>query len=397
MTMFRPGIDSVPYAGRVFDHREKDAAHRAVDAFWLTEGYECQQFEKELAATVGAKRALLTNSGSSANLLAVASLKLQPGDEVITCALGFPTTAAPIIQTGGTAVFVDCDPGTLNIDWHKAKLAITPKTRAIIAAHTLGNPFEARILRKLCDDNGLVLIEDNCDALGSKLGGQWTGSFGNLATQSFYPAHHITTGEGGAVLVNDFRRATVASFRDWGRHCWCDTGCEDTCGKRFGWKFEGMPVGYDHKYVYSELGYNLKMTEVQAAIGRVQLTRLAEFTRKRHENWQALADGLGDIVKHQQPTHGSDPSWFGFAFEHRDRDRIARGLAESKIGCRMPFGGNLTRQPAFAQYRDRWRVHGALTNTDRVMEQWLFVGVYPGITEPMREYVVETVRRLSRP
>ncbi len=377
--------DPIHYAGRVYDQREKDAAHRAVEAFWLTEGPECAAFERELARKVGCKKAILCNSGSSANLLAISALDLKPGDEVITCALGFPTTAAPIIQCGATAVFVDCEPGTLNIDGNAAESARTDRTRAVIAAHTLGNPHDSRGMKAWCGYNDLAYIEDNCDALGSLYEGKPTGNFGDLATQSFYPAHHITTGEGGAVLVNNTKFARrVTSLRDWGRDCWCATGKSDTCGRRFA-------GDYDHKYTYSDLGYNLKLGDIAAAIGRVQLSKLDEFTAARRRNWQTLADALP--FEHQQPTANSVPSWFAFAFRHPQRNKLAQHLEANGIGCRMPFGGNLTRQPAFQKCKDRWRVHGALDNANRVMDEWLFVGVYPGLSEGQLERMIYEIRR----
>jgi len=383
---FVPGETPIPYAGRVFDEREKGAAHRAVESFWLTEGEECAAFERELAAKVGAKKAILCNSGSSANLLAIAALDLKPGDEVITCALGFPTTVAPIIQCGATPVFVDCDE-TLNIDPLAIFDAVTIKTKAIIVANTLGNPCDWIYMRNLAAtfvDQEIVLIEDNCDALGSIYVGQHTGTFGGLATQSFYPAHHITTGEGGAVLVNDSRFAKkVRSLRDWGRDCWCATGKDNTCGTRFDRE-------YDHKYTYSELGYNIKMGDIAAAIGRVQLTRLDDFTAARRKNWKTLADALP--FQHQEPTPNSVPSWFGFAFRHERRNELARHLDSKKIGCRMPFGGNLTRQPAFQKCKDRWRVHGTLDNANDVMDNWLFVGVFPGLHEEHLAFMIETIQ-----
>lgn len=379
---YKPG-DPIPYAGRVFGQGEKDAAHRAVDAFWLTEGPECAAFERELAAKVGCKKAILCNSGSSANLLAISALDLQPGDEVITCALGFPTTAAPIIQCGATAVFVDCEADTLVPNWDRVRDAVTGKTRAVVLANTLGNPIGLRF-SSLGGNGPIVFIEDNCDALGGTHCGQQCGTFGTLATQSFYPAHHITTGEGGAVLINNSPFAKkVRAFRDWGRDCWCATGKSDTCGTRF----KGP---YDHKYTYSELGYNLKMGDIAAAIGREQLKKLDDFTAARRRNWQFLADNLP--FEHQQPTPNSIPSWFAFAFRHPRRNELARHLEANGIGCRMPLGGNLTRQPAFKKCKDRWRIHGDLANANRVMDEWLFIGCYPGLNEAHLERMIQTIR-----
>ena len=379
--------DPIPYAGRVYDQREKDAAHRAVEAFWLTEGPECAAFERELAAKVGCKKAILCNSGSSANLLAVSALDLKPGDEVITCALGFPTTAAPIIQCGATAVFVDCDAQTLNISPALIADAWTEKTRAVIAAHTLGNPCNALWLSLWCEEHGAAYIEDNCDALGSTYMGRPTGSLGDLATQSFYPAHHITCGEGGAILCNNTKYARrITSLRDWGRDCWCATGKSDTCGRRFA-------GDYDHKYTYSDLGYNLKLGDIAAAIGRVQLSKLDEFTAARRRNWQTLADALP--FEHQQPTANSVPSWFAFAFRHPQRNKLAQHLEANGIGCRMPFGGNLTRQPAFQKCKDRWRVHGTLDNANQVMDEWLFCGCFPGLTDQHLERMIDTIKAFS--
>ncbi len=515
---FVPGETTVPYAGRYFTEDEVGAAVGACLDFWLTLGPEGEAMERELAARLGVRHALLTNSGSSANLLALAALtspklpvarRLLPGDEVITCAAGFPTTVAPIVQNGAVPVFLDAEPLTGNPDFSRLEEAYVPgKTKALMCAHALGNPFDLTVAVEFCRRHDLWLIEDNCDALGStysmpeakaralgldhilkiaetgnhplvrfekpetlKPDGAHhaemakqnlnagpslsacsdermltapTGAFGDLSTQSFYPPHHLTMGEGGAVnVVRETRlKVLIESFRDWGRDCWCASGKDNTCGKRFDWQLGELPRGYDHKYIYSHLGYNLKPTDVQAAIGRVQLRKLDEFGAARRRNWQYLRHGLSDLAEFFDfalPTHATGwirpgdrkcgdafawgftpsthslslstlgarcaPSWFGFMLLVRPDAPftavdLARRLDGKKIGHRRFFGGNLVRQPAFVQLlRDRpsaFRVVGDLVGADRMMNDGIFVGVYPGLTTPMLDYVIEVVHEFCR-
>lgn len=398
---FLPGASRVPYAGRVFDAEEMVAAVDAVLDFWLTLGPQGETFERELADYLGCPHALIVNSGSSANLIAFATLTsnqidghLQPGDEVITVAAGFPTTVAPIIQYGCVPVFVDVDLATANVLVDRIAAAIGPKTRAIMMAHTLGNPFDLDGVLDLVKRHDLFFVEDNCDALGSLYGGRKTGTFGDVATQSFYPPHHLTMGEGGAVLTKSGRLRRVAeSFRDWGRDCWCPAGKDNTCNKRFGWQLGQLPCGYDHKYIYSHLGYNLKPLDIQAAIGRQQLKKLDDFGAARRANHNRLRRALKDYEEFlhlPQATPKSDPSWFGFLMTIRDgtpftRTDLVRYLEERHIQTRQLFGGNLLRQPAFQGVP--CRVVGDLTNTDKIMNDAFFIGVYPGLTAAMLDYV----------
>jgi CDP-6-deoxy-D-xylo-4-hexulose-3-dehydrase len=401
---FVPGESPVLYAGRVFD--EDDVA-TLVDSsldFWLTSGRFAREFERGLARFVGVREAVLCNSGSSANLLALSALTspklgeraLKPGDEVITLAAGFPTTLNPIIQNRLVPVFVDVELGTYDVDIRQLEAAIGPKTRAIMIAHTLGNPFDLEAVKDLADRHKLWLVEDNCDALGSTYKGRMTGTFGHVATLSFYPAHHITMGEGGAVLTESPQlRVLIESFRDWGRDCWCNPGKDNTCGKRFEWSLGDLPCGYDHKYIYSHVGYNLKATDMQAAVGLAQLKKLRGFIDARKRNWRKLREALRpyeDVLLLPEPTPGSDPSWFGFAITVRNnapftRAEITGWLEESKIATRLLFGGDLTRQPA---YRDvPHRIAGDLRNTEVIVNDTFWIGVYPGLTEPMLDYVIE--------
>lgn len=437
---FQPGTTTIPYAGRVFTPDEVEAAVGSTLDFWLTLGPEGAAFEAELAKYLGIKRSLLVNSGSSANLLAVSALTspklgeraLKPGDEVITCAAGFPTTVAPIVQNGAVPVFIDNDPVTLNSRVDQLEDAFSlGRTKAVIFAHTLGNPFDLASVTEFCRRHGLWLIEDNCDALGSTYtqGSETrlTGTYGDLSTQSFYPPHHLTLGEGGAVNISrEMRLKTlVESFRDWGRDCWCASGADNTCHKRFGWQLGDLPEGYDHKYIYSHLGYNLKPLDIQAAIGRVQLQKLNSFVEARRRNWEYLRNSLAefeDVFEFQLPTHArgwssvgfgweadgqkrSDPSWFGFMIRVRPtatftRTDLARYLEEQKIGNRMLFGGNLVRQPAFVHLRkhrpDALRVVGDLAGADTIMREALFVGVYPGLTTEMLAFVADRIRCFVR-
>jgi CDP-6-deoxy-D-xylo-4-hexulose-3-dehydrase len=416
---FKPG-DRIPYAGRVFDAKEiANLIDSSLD-FWLTAGRYAERFEKGLAKFLGVRHCSLTNSGSSANLLAFMALtspklgakKIKKGDEVITVAAGFPTTVTPIIQYGAVPVFVDVTLPTYNIDCDQLERALSEKTKAIMVAHTLGNPFDLNAVKGFCDKHSLWLIEDNCDALGSKhlYNGAWryTGTIGHIGTSSFYPPHHLTMGEGGAVYTNDPKlKLIIESFRDWGRDCWCDSGKDNTCGKRFDWQLGELPSGYDHKYIYSHFGYNLKLTDMQAAIGCAQLEKLPSFVESRKRNWKMLRDGLSDLADKfilPEPTENSDPSWFGFLLTVRKdagftRNDIVNHLESSGIQTRMLFAGNLIKHPCFDELRrDRqgYKVVGSLENTDRIMRDTFWVGVYPGLAEEMLDYVIERFKEFIR-
>ncbi|MGH7940392.1 MAG: lipopolysaccharide biosynthesis protein RfbH [Limisphaerales bacterium] len=428
--VFVPGQTPVPYAGRVFTEDEVEAAVSATLDFWLTLGKEGESFEKKFAAFLGVKGSVLCNSGSSANLLAVSALssqrlgarRLKHGDEIITVAAGFPTTVAPILQNGFVPVLIDNDPQTLNGRVEQLEEAFCEgKTKAVILAHTLGNPFDLSAVTKFCQKRQLWLIEDNCDALGCQYDGKFTGTFGDLSTQSFYPPHHMTLGEGGAVnIIESLKlRTIIESFRDWGRDCWCASGMDNTCGKRYNWQLGDLPRGYDHKFIYSHLGYNLKPLDIQAAIGRVQIEKLPQFIQARIDNWNYLRRNLDDCSRFFEfmlPTHATSwtpngfawdasghktlCSWFGFMLRSKPsapfkKFEFARYLDEKKIGNRMLFGGNLVRQPVFTQLKsDRpnaFRVVGDLSGADQIMNEALFIGVYPGLTRPMLDYMVQTI------
>lgn len=408
---FIPGKSAVPYAGRVYDEKELVNLVDASLEFWLTAGRYAKEFEDRLAEFLGINYCLLVNSGSSANLLAISALtspllkerRLKPGDEVITTACGFPTTLNAIIQNNLTPVFIDVELGTYNIDAGQVSKSITKKTKAIFIAHTLGNPANLGIILRLAKKYNLWLIEDNCDALGSKYKGQYTGSFGDISTCSFYPPHHMTMGEGGALLTNDpLLRRIIMSFRDWGRDCWCEPGVDNTCKKRFSQKFGDLPYGYDHKYVYSHVGYNLKITDLQAAIGCAQLAKLPEFIAARKKNFaflhKVLINYKDDLIL-AQAGKDSEPSWFGLPILVKNSARFGRGdivgyLEKHKIATRMLFGGNLTKQPA---YRDiKYRVSGGLRNTDLVMNNLFWIGVYPGLTGTMLSYIAKTLRNFLK-
>jgi CDP-4-dehydro-6-deoxyglucose reductase, E1 len=408
---FVPGQTTVPVSGRTFDADDLVHLTDAALDFWLTTGRFAERFEVDLARAVGVRHALLCNSGSSANLLAVTALtspslgddRLVPGDEVITVAAGFPTTVNPLLQNGLVPVFVDIEIGTYDAAIERIAEAVGPRTRAIVIAHTLGNPFDVAAVAALAERHDLWLVEDNCDALGSRFGDRLTGTFGDLATRSFYPAHHITMGEGGAVLTDRPRLKTVVeSFRDWGRDCWCAPGKADTCGKRFDWQLGDLPHGYDHKYIYSHIGYNLKATDMQAAVGVAQLKKLPAFIAARKRNWQRLHDGLhahDDVLILPRATPGSDPSWFGFAVSVRPeapftRVDLVRFLESRRIGTRLLFAGNLLKQPAYRGITHR--VVGDLANTDFAMEHTFWLGVFPGLTDRMIDYVVECVDEFAR-
>ena len=407
---FVPGVSSVPVSGRVFDGKDIETLVDSSLDFWLTTGRFSDEFERKFARRFGVREARLVNSGSSANLIAVSVLtsptlgdrQLKPGDEVITVAAGFPTTVNPIIQNRAVPVFIDVELGTYNADVSKLEEALSPRTRAIIFAHTLGNPFDLKTVAAFAKKHNLWLIEDCCDALGATFEGQGVGTFGDIATVSFYPAHHITMGEGGAVLTNKPALAKlIESFRDWGRDCWCAPGKDNTCGKRFEWQLGTLPCGYDHKYTYSHIGYNLKVTDMQAAVGVSQLDKLDGFIAARKKNFAVLHKGLQplqDFLLLPQATTGSDPSWFGFPIAVKPesgltRDRVIRHLQSRKIDTRLLFGGNLVRQPA---YKDSdIRVVGDMKNADYVMHNVFWIGVYPGLTDAMLHYMIESLHEVA--
>ncbi len=407
---FIPGKSSISYGGRVFDEKEVKAAVGASLDFWLTLGTEGQAFEKELASFLDIRHVSLVNSGSSANLLAFASLtspKLEnhvcPGDEVITVAAGFPTTVNPIIQYGCVPVFVDIGIPSFNIDCSQLEDALSSRTRAVMLAHTLGNPFDIAAVKAFCDKHSLWHIEDNCDALGSKFNNRFTGTFGDIGTSSFYPPHHITMGEGGAVYTNNNKlKSIIESFRDWGRDCDCSSGRDNTCKRRFTQKFGDLPYGYDHKYVYSHIGYNMKPTDIQAAIGREQLKKLPSFIEARKRNWCFLRDALADLEDKwhfMEATPDSDPSWFGFLMVmknpvHERLTELCRNLEAKKIGHRRLFAGNLLWQPAYKDIKHR--TINSLPNTEKVALGGIFLGVYPGLTEEMLSEMVNSLKDASR-
>lgn len=408
---FVPGVSAVPVSGRVFD---ADDIRSLVDAsldFWLTTGRFAGQFEAEFNKVMGTRSATLVNSGSSANLVAVSTLtsrllgdrRLKPGDEVITVASGFPTTVNPIIQNGLIPVFVDVDPRTYDIDVSQLEAARSEKTRAVVIAHTLGNPFDLGAVCEFTKKHGYWLVEDCCDAVGARYDGKNCGTFGDIATVSFYPAHHITMGEGGAVLTNTpGLKRIVESFRDWGRDCWCEPGKDNTCGKRFDWQLGDLPHGFDHKYTYSHIGYNLKATDMQAAVGVAQLKKLPGFIEARKANFKLLHDGLAELENYlilPRATANSEPSWFGFPIAVRpdapfSRDQLVRALEAKKIGTRLLFGGNLLRQPAYKHVA--FRQVGDLPNSDFVMRQVFWIGVYPGLTAEMLAYVIDAFKEFCR-
>ena len=415
---FIPGKTYIPPSGKVLD--AEDCAH-LIDAsldMWLTAGRFASEFEKTLAKKFGKKLSRLTVSGSAANLLAFSTLtswklggqRIKPGDEVITVAAGFPTTVAPIIQNGCIPVFVDVDIHTHNVDVQAVRNAISEKTRAVMIAHSLGNPFDVLAIKKICEDHKLYLIEDCCDAFGATIqledgSEKGVGTFGELATLSFYPAHHITMGEGGAVLTDSIRLARICeSFRDWGRDCYCQPGKDNTCGKRFEWQHGELPYGYDHKYTYSHIGYNLKVSDMQAAVGLSQLSKVDQFIQKRRSNFDGLsarlrAAGLDEYFILPEATKGTKPSWFGYLLTLRDGIKISRReltseLENCKVGTRLLFAGNLTKQPAFKH--ERYRVSGSLQNTDKIMEDAFWIGVWPGLTDNHLDYMVDTLFQIIK-
>lgn len=407
---FVPGEDLVPVSGKVLDSADYVHLVEASLDGWLTSGRFHAEFQQQIAKYVGVRNAVFVNSGSSANLIALSALtsqklgkkSLKPGDEIITVAAGFPTTINPIIQNGLRPVLVDISIPTYDALPELLHEAVGPKTRGIMMAHTLGNPFDLDTVLELKEKYGLWFVEDSCDALGSTFRGKNTGSFGDTATASFYPAHHITTGEGGAVFVNSpLVRKQVESFRDWGRDCYCDTGEDNTCRKRFDWQLGNLPHGYDHKYTYAHIGYNLKATDIQAALGLSQLNKLPTFVERRKENFDFLYSGLKDTPGLILPkaTNHSEPSWFGFPITLDDglsfsRAQLLRFLDERKIGTRLLFGGNIRRQPAYLN--TDFRIVGDLKNSDIVTERTFWLGVYPGLTKPMLEFVVDSLKDFVR-
>ena len=406
-TPFVAGASAVPVSGRVFDASDIKSLVESSLEFWLTAGRFNDRFQDRLANRIGARYLLTVNSGSSANLVAFAALTsptlrdraIPAGSEVITAATGFPTTVNPCMMWGMTPVFVDVDIPTYNLTPEAVEAAITPRTRAIMAAHTLGNPFDAVRIKEIADRHNLWLVEDCCDALGATIGGQHVGTFGDIGTLSFYPAHHITMGEGGAVYTkNSLLHRAMETFRDWGRDCYCEPGQDNSCKKRFGWQLGDLPFGYDHKYIYSHLGYNLKITDMQAAVGVSQLEHLDGFIATRRRNFDLLKLGLKDLEDLfilPEATPGTDPSWFGFALTLRGgarftRDELVKHLNERKIGTRLLFGGNLIRQP-YMKGRD-YVVSGSMENGDKIMRDTFWIGVYPGLSEDHVAYMLDTIR-----
>ncbi len=412
--------DRIAYAGRVFDETELVNLVDSALEFWLTAGRYVERFEKEFAKFLGVSYCSLVNSGSSANLLAFMALtspklldrRIQRGDEVITVAAGFPTTVAPILQYGAVPVFVDVSLPQYNIDVTKLEQALSPKSKALMIAHTLGNPFDLQAVRDFCDRHQLWLIEDNCDALGAKycLNGEWryTGTIGDIGTSSFYPPHHMTMGEGGAVYTNNPRLYRIInSFRDWGRDCWCNPGVDNSCKRRFSQQFGELPLGYDHKYVYSHFGYNLKATDMQAAVGCAQLEKLEGFIQDRNQNWRKLREGLQDledVFYLPEKAENSQPSWFGFLLTLREgvgftRDALSTYLEKQNIQTRNLFAGNLVRHPCFDEIRSAqqaYRIVGTLDHTDKIMRDAFWIGVYPGLNEEKIQYMIRKIKEFVR-
>lgn len=402
--------NKVPVSGKVFDEEEIVNAVDAILEGWWTEGKYCASFEKALADYIGMPFATTVNSGSSANLIAFYALtshklgekRIKEGNEVITAATGFPTTINPIVMFGAVPVFLDVELGSYNIKASDVEAAITKKTKAIFLAHTLGNPFEVEKIRKIADENDIWLIEDSCDALGSEYNGKKTGNFGHIATYSFYPAHQITTAEGGAVLTKSpILNKIIRSFRDWGRDCWCHTGEDNTCQRRFSWKLGDLPKGYDHKYVYSEMGFNLKMTDIQAAIGVAQMKKLPQFVEKRRNNFEYLKrrfgeEGLNDFFILPFAENKANPSWFGFPLTiigNSNRTKILEDLNRKGIGTRLLFSGNAIRQPYFTNNNIYYRIFNKLENSDIVMDKTFWIGVYPALDKNRLEYVIDSIKK----
>ena len=400
--VFSKGKTAIPYAGRFYDEKEMQNGVKSILEFWLTAGHFSEELERDFKKLFKSDAAYLVNSGSSANLLMVSTLcsrqiqnRLNPGDEVITPAVTFPTTLTPIIQNGLVPVFVDCKPGEYNIDINEIEEAISPRTKCIFIPHTVGIPCDMESVLQIAEKNNLWVLEDGCDALGSKWNGRLVGTFGAMSSISFYPAHHMTMGEGGMVVVNDRKvRKTCLSIRDWGRDCWCNPGINDTCGKRFSWSLGDLPKGYDHKYIYSNLGYNLKVTEMQAAIGCAQFQKLDNFIEIRKTNANFLLNHFKEFSDHiilPEIPEKAEPSWFGMPItvrNHIDRNKLIAFLEERKIATRLVFAGNILKQPGFRHIEHR--VHKDLRGTDQIMENTFFIGVYPGLTREMMQYVVES-------
>ena len=404
---FIPGKSSIPVSGRTFDHKDIETLIDSSLDFWLTEGRYTDLFEKKFSEFLNVKKTVPVNSGSSANLLAFSSLTspklkdraIKKGDEVITVATGFPTTINPIIQNGCIPVYIDCELDTYNINVENLSDALSEKTKAVMIAHTLGNPFDVDKISQFCKDNDLFLIEDSCDALGSKYKNQYTGTFGDMGTFSYYPAHHITMGEGGSVVTNNpVLNKILESFRDWGRDCWCAPGESDTCNRRYDWQLGNLPYAYDHKYIYSHIGYNLKLTDLQASIGVSQLDKVDSFIKKRKVNWERLHSGLSNLEEFfilPQKQKNSDPSWFGFALTVKQsapfsRPELINHLDEKKINSRFLFGGNILWQPAYLN--SEHREVGSLSNSDTVALGTFWLGVFPGLTNGMIDFVIETIQ-----
>lgn len=408
---FTPGKSHVPVSGKVFDHEElNNIVESALDG-WFTTGRFNDAFENQLAKFINTKRVITVNSGSSANLIALAALtsselgdrRLKAGDEFISVAVSFPTTINPAVQYGLIPVFLDVSPTTYNIDISKLEDALSEKTKAIIIAHTLGNPFDVEAVSAFAKKHNLWLIEDCCDALGATVNGKHVGTFGDLATLSFYPAHHITMGEGGAIFTKNSKLVTlIESFRDWGRDCWCAPGCENTCGKRFDWDLGDLPHGYDHKYIYSHFGYNLKITDMQAALGLAQLKKLPDFIKTRKKNFDRLKMGLSHLQNKiilPEPTHGSNPSWFGFLITLKpnagiSRNEIITKLTDANIGTRLLFAGDIRKQPYFKNVN--YRCIGDLPNTENILNNTFWVGVTPMITDEMLDFIIGTLNKILK-
>ncbi len=406
---FEPGKTHIPVSGKVFDDRDLTSLLDSSLDFWLTAGRFANKFEKQFAKFMQREHCLLVNSGSSANLIAISALtseklgdrQLKPGDEVLTVAAGFPTTVNPIYQNQLQPVFVDVELPTYNVNVEQLKAAVTPKTKAIMIAHTLGNPFNLEAVTQIAKENNLWLIEDCCDATGSTYNGKLAGTFGDIATVSFYPAHHMTMGEGGAVLTdNDELKVLLESFRDWGRDCWCAPGVSDTCGKRFEWQLGDLPFGYDHKYTYGHIGYNLKVTDMQAAVGVSQLEKLPDFIQKRKDNFKflksCLQDFSEDLILPEAPEN-SDPSWFGFPISMRESSKVSRNemvqaLESKKVHTRLLFAGNLVRQPAYNKMNHR--IQGSLDNADYIMNHTFWVGIYPALGETELTYIAKSIEEI---
>jgi len=408
---FVPGVSHVPVSGKVFNHDELNHIVESALDGWFTTGRFNDAFESQLAKFINTKRVITVNSGSSANLIAFAALtaaelgdrRLKPGDEFISVAVSFPTTINPAVQYGLVPVFLDVNGETYNIDVSKLEDALSEKTKAIIIAHTLGNPFNVEAVSAFAKKNNLWLIEDCCDALGATVNGKHVGTFGDLATLSFYPAHHVTMGEGGAVFTKNSKLITIIeSFRDWGRDCWCAPGCENTCGKRFEWDLGGLPHGYDHKYIYSHLGYNLKITDMQAALGLAQLKKLPDFIEIRKKNFEKLKKGLSPLSNKlllPEPTPGTVPSWFGFLITLKPEAGISRKeliskLTEANIGTRLLFAGDIRKQPYFSEVK--YRCIGDLPNTEIILKNTFWIGVTPMVTDEMTDFIIETFLKILK-